>query len=153
MKINLDSDKLRLLRKERFWSQEQVAEMAGISPRTIQRIENGSRASQDSAAALANIYDVTIKDLVVDEDKYEPQARKSKEMFGLELSFRVHLISFLMGAGSMLLINLLTNPADWWSLTPVGFWAIGLLCHGGTVFLVKSVEKMKLEMKEKELAG
>ncbi len=149
MKINLDSDKLRLLRKERFWSQEQVAEMAGLSLRTIQRIENGGGASHDSAAALSNVFNVSTKEMLGETDA-SLVTQNHKGINGLELSVRIHAISYLMGAGSMLLINLLTSPVDWWSLIPIGFWTIGLLCHGGTLFLVRSVEAMK--QKEHEVA-
>lgn len=152
MKINLDSDKLRLLRNERFWSQEQLAEKTGVSPRTIQRIENGGRASHDSAFALANAFDSTIKELLLDEGS-SVEKQRPKQINGLELSFRIHAFSFLMGAGSMLMVDLITNPSDWWSLVPVGFWTIGLLCHGGTLLLVKNVEKMKHEVEDRKLAG
>ncbi|STT48732.1 DNA-binding protein [Klebsiella pneumoniae] len=35
------NNQVKQLRLQRAWSQEQLAEMAGLSVRTIQRIENG----------------------------------------------------------------------------------------------------------------
>jgi transcriptional regulator with XRE-family HTH domain len=35
---------IKKIRLERHWSQEQLAEMSGLSIRTIQRIENGENA-------------------------------------------------------------------------------------------------------------
>ena len=35
---------IKKLRLERHWSQEQLAEMSGLSTRTIQRIESGQNA-------------------------------------------------------------------------------------------------------------
>ncbi|WP_336074194.1 helix-turn-helix transcriptional regulator, partial [Klebsiella pneumoniae] len=41
---NMNSNnQVKQLRLQRAWSQEQLAEMAGLSVRTIQRIENGER--------------------------------------------------------------------------------------------------------------
>lgn len=37
------SHQVKQLRLQRAWSQEQLAELAGVSVRTIQRIENGDR--------------------------------------------------------------------------------------------------------------
>jgi transcriptional regulator with XRE-family HTH domain len=37
------------LRTDRGWSQEQVAEMAGLSSRTVQRVENGDKPSAETA--------------------------------------------------------------------------------------------------------
>lgn len=37
------NNQVKQLRLQRAWSQEQLAEMAGLSVRTIQRIENGER--------------------------------------------------------------------------------------------------------------
>ncbi|ELE5519572.1 helix-turn-helix transcriptional regulator, partial [Salmonella enterica] len=36
-------NKFRQMRLARAWSQEQLAEMAGLSTRTVQRIENGEQ--------------------------------------------------------------------------------------------------------------
>ncbi|CAI8185458.1 MAG: Uncharacterised protein [SAR116 cluster bacterium] len=59
-KTNLrDIKKMRL---ERHWSQEQLAEMSGLSVRTIQRIENGENAGLESLKSLAAVFDTNIKD-------------------------------------------------------------------------------------------
>ncbi len=61
--INLrDIKKMRL---ERHWSQDQLAEMSGLSIRTIQRIENGENAGLESLKSLAAVFETTI----VDSDK------------------------------------------------------------------------------------
>jgi len=58
--INLrDIKKMRL---ERHWSQEQLAEMSGLSIRTIQRIENGENAGLESLKSLASVFETNITD-------------------------------------------------------------------------------------------
>jgi transcriptional regulator with XRE-family HTH domain len=49
---------LKRLRHKRNWSQEQLAEISGLSVRTIQRIESGGKASLESLNALASVLEV-----------------------------------------------------------------------------------------------
>jgi transcriptional regulator with XRE-family HTH domain len=44
---------VRRLREARAWSQEQLATVSGISPRTVQRVESEGIASLDTRMALA----------------------------------------------------------------------------------------------------
>lgn len=48
---------IKLLREMRQWSQEQLAEIAGVNVRTIQRVEQGVSASFDTRRALATAFD------------------------------------------------------------------------------------------------
>ncbi|MGY8952159.1 MAG: helix-turn-helix domain-containing protein [Flavobacteriales bacterium] len=50
------------MRLERHWSQYQIAEMSGVSIRTIQRIENGENAGFDSLKSLAAVFEINIAD-------------------------------------------------------------------------------------------
>ncbi|MCK9489744.1 MAG: helix-turn-helix domain-containing protein [Xanthomonadales bacterium] len=56
--MRIDPDLLRRLREQRAWSQEQLAEVAGLSVRTVQRVENGAAASLETRMALAAALDV-----------------------------------------------------------------------------------------------
>ena len=51
MKVN--SEKIRNMRNQRFWSQEELGEACGLDLRTIQRIEQTGKASLDSIRRLA----------------------------------------------------------------------------------------------------
>lgn len=54
---------LKKVRLEHNWSQDQLAEIAGVSSRTIQRIENGSPPSMDTLKALAAGFGTTVEEL------------------------------------------------------------------------------------------
>ncbi len=56
-------NKVREYRLARAWSQEQQAEMAGLSTRTVQRIENGDPPSLETLSALAAVFACKITDL------------------------------------------------------------------------------------------
>ncbi|MEM8862236.1 MAG: helix-turn-helix domain-containing protein [Chloroflexota bacterium] len=149
MKINIDSDKIRLWRKERGWSQEQVAEKAGISLRTIQRMENSGAASSDSAASVADAFGTKITDFMIDEDAQSERAaadQLSKGLIGLKMSFGIHLISFLIAVPIMLVIDFIDNPQVWFFLIPTAFWAVGLIAHGGVLLLVTFVNRMNNQL-------
>lgn len=65
--MNIDSDKIKKLRLEKNWSQEQLSEKSGLSLRTIQRIESGSNVSMESIRVLAAAFEVDPKDLMIKE--------------------------------------------------------------------------------------
>ena len=48
---------IRLFREMRQWSQEQLAELSGLSVRTIQRIQRGEASGFDSRRALARAFE------------------------------------------------------------------------------------------------
>lgn len=56
--MSISSDVIRELRRERGWSQEQLAAVSGLSERTIQRIETEGTCSLDSKMALASAFEL-----------------------------------------------------------------------------------------------
>jgi transcriptional regulator with XRE-family HTH domain len=51
--VQPDGDKIRQLRQAHFWSQERLADMAGLRKRTVERAEAGARLQRSSLQALA----------------------------------------------------------------------------------------------------
>jgi len=51
---------VRKLRLRKGWSQDQLAELADVSVRTIQRIERGHKPSLETANALAAVFEVDV---------------------------------------------------------------------------------------------
>jgi XRE family transcriptional regulator, regulator of sulfur utilization len=57
--------KLRALRKERGLTQEEAAELAEVSPRTLERLESGERAPyMPTVTKIAAAYGVPFEELV-----------------------------------------------------------------------------------------
>lgn len=54
---------IKKLRLQRSWSQEQLAEVSGLSVRTIQRIEKGQQAGLESLKALASVFEINVSEL------------------------------------------------------------------------------------------
>lgn len=49
---------VKLYRELRKWSQEQLADISGLSPRTVQRVKEGLASSTDTRRALARAFDI-----------------------------------------------------------------------------------------------
>ena len=67
---------IKIMRLERHWSQDQLAEMSGLSIRTIQRIENGENAGLESLKSLAAVFEINISDS--DKNQEMEQIRKEE---------------------------------------------------------------------------
>lgn len=63
--MKIDASQLKTLREARGWSQEQLAAVSGLSPRTIQRLEADGRASGESRMAVAAAFGVEPVQLAV----------------------------------------------------------------------------------------
>lgn len=66
MDMKLNAERIRALREQRAWSQEHLAMVAGLSTRTLQRIESGAAASKETCLALAAALEVTVGELAGD---------------------------------------------------------------------------------------
>ena len=59
---------VRKLRLRKGWSQDQLAELADVSVRTIQRIERGHKPSLETANALAAVFEVDVTTFTSEHD-------------------------------------------------------------------------------------
>jgi transcriptional regulator with XRE-family HTH domain len=66
-KLNPDGTKIRTLRIQRGWTQEQLAEIAGISLRTIQRAEAANCAAFETMRAIAAAFETDFDQLLKTE--------------------------------------------------------------------------------------
>lgn len=64
MTMKLEGDAVRGLRERRGWSQQQLAEVAGLSVRTVQRLETAGIAAGETRMAVAAALDVAPEDLL-----------------------------------------------------------------------------------------
>jgi transcriptional regulator with XRE-family HTH domain len=63
MDMQIEGSKVRTERERHAWSQEQLAEVSGLSLRTIQRVETSGSASFETARALAAVFEVGVSAL------------------------------------------------------------------------------------------
>ena len=70
MKIN--AKLVSKLRKQRSWTQEELAIASGLNLKTVQRIEKKATASLQSKKALASVFDIDVQDLDHEEKPMTP---------------------------------------------------------------------------------
>ena len=144
MAFKADAQKIKRWREERHWSQEHLAELAGIGSRTIQRIENGENASQDSIIALAAAFNVDAIALCVDA---EAEARQAEDLKAAEshatlrLTFYIHLASYAISL--ITLAGIALAAGDFEILKIMIWWTMGLATHGITIVIVQLSERHK----------
>ena len=81
MKTKVNPQKIKEIREQRGWSQNQLADMAKVSLRTIQRMEKDGSCSIESVKSLAAVFDIDFKELLQEED--------SKKFDGVDFLLRI----------------------------------------------------------------
>lgn len=128
------------LRLQRAWSQEQLADLSGLSVRTIQRLEQGQTPSLETQKALASVFEINLDALKDPEMVFSPEpALRTDEALALAhvrkvKAFYIHLAQYGVVICLLALVNLMTSPAYLWFLWPALGWGAGLLMHGLRVF-------------------
>jgi transcriptional regulator with XRE-family HTH domain len=130
------------LRLQRGWSQEQLAELSGLSVRTIQRIERGNAASVETLKALGAVFEVDFSTLQEPEmDTTLEQTMKADEVLAFSRvrkikGFYLHVAQYCIVVGVLAAFNVFTYARvhHLWVLWVAFGWGIGLLVHGLRVF-------------------
>lgn len=71
---------VRTLREMKHWTQQHLADTAGILLRTVQRVEKGDGASLETLGALSNAFDVSINVLQTDVDALVEQLQRERDI-------------------------------------------------------------------------
>lgn len=135
---------VRKLRLERGWSQEVLAEVSGLSVRTVQRIERGGNASLESLSALAAVLEVDIATLSTEASVYKQREIPEPEREALEYvrdikGFYSHLVIYLITVTGMFLASFFFGTGYPWYIWPALGWGLGVAAHGLSVFEVFSL--------------
>ena len=140
---------IQKLRLQRGWSQEQLAELSGLSTRTIQRLERGHAASVESLKALGAVFGVAFSDLKesemtvnIDTDPAaaSPAAHaRSEEALAFAhvrrvKGFYIHLAQYVAVLCLLAVINVMTSPRYLWVGWVAFGWGLGVVFHGLRVF-------------------
>jgi transcriptional regulator with XRE-family HTH domain len=139
---------IQKLRLQRGWSQEQLAELTGLSVRTIQRIERGQTPSAESLKALAAVLEVNFGALreahmsspvnpaanqPVDQNVSADEALALAKVRKIK-GFYMHVAEYVLIIAFLALVNVLTSPHRLWVQWAAIPWALVLALHGLKVF-------------------
>ena len=123
---------IKKLRLERHWSQDQLAEMSGLSLRTIQRIENGENASLESLKSLAAVFETNIADS--DKTAEMEQAKKEEAYVQNVKGFYKLLGLAVFSLVAFLIIAIFNSEAWTFFFYMLIFYAIALAAYSFNSF-------------------
>lgn len=130
---------VRKLRLQRGWSQEQLAQLSGLSVRTIQRIERGQTAGLESLKSIAAVLEVDLVTLTENGAEKMDKAVSVEEQRAIEYvrdikGFYSHLVSYVLVMALLVVINLSSSSESLWVVWPALGWGMGVIAHGASVF-------------------
>ena len=103
MKVN--GELVRTLRERKSWSQEHLADAAGLSVRTVQRVEVDNIASAETRLALAAALGVPVGELIPG-----PPEASARAGSGLARKMLVGVgVAFALAFGLIILLNALSG--------------------------------------------
>ncbi len=134
------STRVKQLRLQRAWSQEQLAELAGVSVRTIQRLENGDRPGLETLSALAAVFEINVAEFSDDapaghEASLDLRIEEAKNRLHQESRFFRSLSVAVTVCILLLVINHFTQPDIYWSVWVAIVWGALLLLRGLRLFV------------------
>lgn len=131
---------IRKLRLQKGWTQDQLAEFAGLSVRSIQRIERGKKPSLESLKSLAAVFEVDLEtlsqgdqpmipDTLATEDELDAieYVKGIREFYTHALLYAVFLIVFGLSFG---LKFGLESARFQFILLGLAGWGVGVVIHG-----------------------
>lgn len=148
---------LRDLRLDKGWSQEQLADISGLSVRTVQRLEAGDPCALETAKALAAAFD-TRAEIFIQRDSAEITPEDEAQVRRLRLErfarnrfgFYKHALTYVICNTMMMVINLTFTPGYLWFLYSVAFWGVSLAFHGIGAFRPEWEERAIRKMIERD---
>lgn len=158
---------IKNLRLEKGWSQEHLAQVSGLSLRTIQRIEGGSKAGLDSLNALAAVFSVSVSELTpvgtntATESLPLPASpiidlntpSSSEEMEAAEYmknikAFRLNAMCFAILIPSLFLLNYILSPHYYWVIWVALCWGGSFILHAAVIKLLFGMFNLKWEQEQ-----
>jgi transcriptional regulator with XRE-family HTH domain len=138
---------IQKLRLQQGWSQEQLADMSGVSVRTIQRLEQGKPAAIETLKSLGAVLNVPFHELrtntmdnaeIKTDDQITQNPLPADEVLALRhvrklRGFYVHAAQYCVVIVVLAIINYFTSDYPWVLWTAFG-WGTGVLFHGLAVF-------------------
>lgn len=139
---------VKKLRLQRGWSQEHLAELVGVSARTIQRIEKGFKPCFETSKALASIFEVDVAnftsetDTVINSTAADIEAAKQVDEEALARiyvqevkEFYSHLLIYIGAAIFYGFLSIFHGMGDQEIIFfGLSFWGLGVLIHGMVAF-------------------
>ncbi|RLV59453.1 XRE family transcriptional regulator [Parashewanella curva] len=103
--MDVNAKTIKEYRLVKGWTQQHLAEICGVSLRTIQRVERYGTASNDTAMGIASAFEIDISEiinLVSTKDMWPKSNNKLQHYLLVVVSL---LVGMALGAGMTLFLN------------------------------------------------
>lgn len=163
---------VKKFRLQKCWSQEQLAEVTGLSVRTIQRLEKGQPASMESLKALASVFEIDANDLQQEHAMNTQQSTPAdltadpagvgsrrwitrEEEQAIEhvehvKGFYVHLLIFLVIMPALMALNFFISPHSLWFQYVLVPWLLAFALQAVLTFPVFKLFSPEWEKRQVE---
>ncbi len=153
---------VRKLRLRKGWSQDQLAELADVSVRTIQRIERSHKPSLETANAFAAVFEVDVTTFIGDHESMtniehgnttttseylEPDEADALEYAKGVKDFLSGVLAYVIVAVAFFAVKGFDDPTLYWVFGGVG---LGLIVQGLITFEAIRLPFQNLERKVAE---
>ncbi|MEO1080215.1 MAG: helix-turn-helix transcriptional regulator [Pseudomonadota bacterium] len=107
---------VKKLRANHGWSQDQLAAYSGLNVRTVQRVENGQKASLETLKCLASVFEVDVSTLTEEITVIDKSTEAWKRLPWwfranmLGVNTRRHVFRIEMGLLALGLANWIVSP-------------------------------------------
>lgn len=133
--------KVKTYRLKKAWSQEQLAEVASLSVRTVQRTEKGQKPSLETLSAIASAFGINVSDLS-EETSVASQAldeciSEAQIQVAQETRFYRILVTAVLVCTALMIINYLFTPKSYWSVVVAVIWGGLVIFRGIRVFIIR----------------
>lgn len=148
---------VRKLRLRNGWSQDQLAELADVSVRTIQRVERGHKPSLETANALAAVFGVDVTTFITEHEsminteqekaattseRLEPDEADALEYAKGIKDFLSGVVAYVILAAVFFTVKGFNEPVLYWVFGGVG---LALIVQGLVSFEVIRLPLQDLE--------
>lgn len=142
---------VKKLREKNHWSQEQLATMAGLSLRTIQRVEAGNTASNETLKSLASVFEIDISQLT---ERVKVIDKKSEDWQNVPAWVSIGLLGFkerkqaMLSIAMLVLCGIVFYVSNGWgapnSIGAFSWFGLYLIAIGWFALAVRWVDKQKM---------
>ena len=134
-------NKVKQLRLEKAWSQEQLAELSALSTRTIQRIENNETPSLETLGALASVFNVSVSELtsepLPESTELDNRIAEARKRVKDEADLLKSIIVAIITCTAMYCLNYIYTPHRSWPIWVAVIW--------GGILIVKVIKLFLLD--------
>ncbi len=95
--MEVNAQKIKGLRQDKGWTQQHMAEVCGLSLRTVQRAENYGNCSADTLQAVASVLEVALSDLKLVPPAPDSSAQHKTSSNGRWINIALIVLALLVG--------------------------------------------------------